>query len=388
MTGKNDPVDWFFAFKFNTASYPKCDNAPATGKDCQFGGAVQAYKSAGQQYVVASSKHPQLVKLNNCIGATDNDPLGLTFEQVYTTDHYNYVVWNDQMTKNESVSSNKAHSKGMLVWDSQGDGFALQVSTPYWPRSGSHLHPRTEGNTLGCVSDDDNLIVSQHFFCVKLNKDDLVKVLNACINANVNTDITDQRLVKNGGPQEIKDLVDKLGSDTKSTEIYTATLSSGIIIISKPHKIASPPWQLVSATLDGVSLRVASWWHEHKICNTEATTSIACWPTTLRKPGRIEIATSGTWDHKEIGLLGGNAKAGNHAKIGVTINSDKHYSIFGDMNQEGTLTDTGPKKCNVAQNIRGGMFYVVDNDELFKSVSDLLKGEKGKTATSKDCSKK
>src|SRR5207253_6991089 len=60
------------------------------------------------------------------------------------------------------------HSKGTLAWNDAGEGFVLQVTTPSWPAAGSNKFPRkTDGNTLGCVK-DDNVEVSQHFFALKL----------------------------------------------------------------------------------------------------------------------------------------------------------------------------------------------------------------------------
>jgi hypothetical protein len=64
---------------------------------------------------------------------------------------------------------------------------------------------------------------------------------------------------------------------------------------------------------------------------------------------------------------------GNHAKIGVSLgNTSNHsYAIFGDMNQQGSLS--GPN-CKSSQNGRGGLFYVVDDSQLFSSVRDLITG--------------
>jgi hypothetical protein len=42
------------------------------------------------------------------------------------------------------------------------------------------------------------------------------------------------------------------------------------------------------------------------------------------------------------------------------------------MNQQGSLS--GPN-CKSSQNGRGGLFYVVDNAQLFASLRDLLKGD-------------
>jgi hypothetical protein len=42
------------------------------------------------------------------------------------------------------------------------------------------------------------------------------------------------------------------------------------------------------------------------------------------------------------------------------------------MNQQGSLS--GPN-CNSSQNGRGGLFYVVENADLFGSVRDLITGD-------------
>jgi hypothetical protein len=41
---------------------------------------------------------------------------------------------------------------------------------------------RPTENTLGCVT-DNNVLVSQHFFALRLNKTDVVSVLKALANA-------------------------------------------------------------------------------------------------------------------------------------------------------------------------------------------------------------
>jgi hypothetical protein len=71
----------------------------------------------------------------------------------------------------------------------------------------------------------------------------------------------------------------------------------------------------------------------------------------------------------------------NHAKIGASTSGTNHYSIFGDMNQQGTATD--PKKCGSSQNGRGGLFYVIDDADLANSVTDLIKGDTAPTASTR-----
>ena len=363
-------VDWWFVFKLNAESFPSCGGS--IQRACTFGGKVQPYHEFGQQFAYASSADHTLRQGEGCVGDTVTDPLGATFNQVYSGRLF-YVLWNDQFYGDPipTEAAPAGHSKGMLAWNNDGNGFVLQVSTPDWPGSGSDQFPRrTDGNTLGCLNDND-VLVSQHFFALKLNKDDVVTVLKALQNASVVTDPTKRELVNNGGPVDIQALVEQLGKLSKSKTVTKDELSSGVVLISKPSGLQVPPWQMVSALLGGVPLRAATWWAKPEIPTTTASTVIGCWDSSLGKPGAVEIATSGTWDGKTIGLDGIAEPDGNHAKIGVSTSGPHSYSIFGDMNQQGSLS--GPN-CKSSQNGRGGMFFVIDDKVLYGSITDLLKG--------------
>lgn len=378
------PVDWWFVFKFNSKTFPGCGGSAT--RTCPFGGSVQNYKVFGQQFVYASSENPSLQKGNNCVGDTTAEPIGATFDEVYNNS-FHYVVWNDQFYDDPVIKgctkecgSPWGHSKGMLAWNDAGEGFVLQVTTPSWPAAGSKAFPRKkDGNTLGCVI-DDNVEVSQHFFALRLNKDDLVAVLTALHNASVVTDTTNSQIVNNGGPADVQELVQNLGTKSDSEAITKNTLSSGVVLISKPSGLHVPPWQMVSAVLGGVSLRTATWWANPMIYTTTASTTIACWNDSLGKAGPVEIATTGQWDGTIFGLKGGLGPNFNHAKLGVSISGDEHYSIFGDMNQQGTAS--GPN-CASSQNGRGGLFYVVDNADLSKSLESLMSGDTAPTGPSR-----
>jgi hypothetical protein len=127
---------------------------------------------------------------------------------------------------------------------------------------------------------------------------------------------------------------------------------------------------MVSALLDSEPLRAATWWTRPEIPTTTATTAVGCWDPSLGQPGAVEIATTGAWAGKPIGLEGMAEPDGNHAKIGVSTGSHS-YAIFGDLNQQGSLS--GPN-CKSSQNGRGGLFYVIDDAQLFSSVRDLIQG--------------
>lgn len=375
LLAKGHPVDWWVVFKFNSAAFPGCGGGAI--RTCLFGGDVQDYTAFGQQFVYASSGSPSFQKGNDCVGDTTTEPVGATFDEVYNNSFF-YVVWNDQFYDDPSITGCNTecgapwgHSKGMLAWNDAGEGLALQVTTPSWPAAGSKGSPRkTDGNTLGCVK-DDNVEVSQHFFALKLTKDDLVKVLTALRNASVVTDPSNPQIVNNGGPADVRELVESLGAKSGSTTYTKDTLSTGVELISKPSRLNVPPWQMVSALLGGAPLRVATWWASPKIYTTTASTTIACWSDTLGSPGPVEIATTGQWAGKSFGLTGGAGPNFNHAKVGVSTSPDNHYAIFGDMNQQGSAS--GPK-CSSSQNGRGGLFYVVDDAELSGNLKNLIAG--------------
>ncbi|MEJ7687619.1 MAG: deoxyribonuclease II family protein [Variovorax sp.] len=380
-TGK--PVDWWFVFKLNTSAFPGCGGPD---RACPFGGEVQNYRF-GQQFLYGSSEEPTLQKGGGCVGETTEGPLGATFDQVYNASHYYYVLWNDQFYGDPFIAgctmmcaSPWGHSKGMLAWNDAGEGFVLQVTTPSWPAAGSKQFPRkTDGNTLGCVRDDD-VKVSQHFFSLRLNADDVVAVLHGLQNASVATDPANRQIVHNGGPAHIRALVAGLGKKSRSTVVLKVRLSTGVALISKPSALHVPPWQMVSSLLGGVALRSATWWTTPKIDTTQADTPIACWDESLQPSGPVEIATTGQWMGSSFGLRGGPGSNFNHAKIGVSVGSARRFSVFGDMNQTGSLS--GPD-CSVSQNGRGGLFFVVENAMLAAGIASLLDGETAPEAPSK-----
>jgi hypothetical protein len=374
LLSAENPVDWWFAFKFNTANFPGC-KAQAI-RACQFGGQPQPYYSGfSQQFVYASSENETLQEGIDCLGDTLTDPVGATFDQIYNGD-FNFVVWNDQFYNDPPIAGCTTfcdtpwgHSKGMLAWDNSGDGLVLQVTTPSWPAAGSKLFPRlTDGNTLGCVKDDD-VLVSQQFFALRLTKPDVLIVLKALANSSVVTDPANPQIVHNGGPADIQQLVAALGKQSTSRTAIVATLSSGVRLISKPSSLEVPPWQMVSALLGGHALRAATWWEDPgEIPSTTASTPIACWDPSLPQPGAVEIATTGTWAGKTLGLEGGLGTNFNHAKIGVSISGTD--TIFADMNQDGSLSG----ECNSSQNGRGGLFYVLEDPKLHDSIAQLISG--------------
>jgi len=320
------PVDWWFVFKFNAKSFPACPAGAST--QCPFGG-EPSQATRGQTFVYASSIDPTLQMGSSCIGESGADPVGSTFGDLIKNNYF-YVVWNDQFYNDptipgcsDSCSAPWGHSKGVLAWNEAGDGLVMQVTTPSWPGAVSQSASRQSGDTLGCISQPNNILVSQSFFAARLTADDVLQVLLALANSSVVTELdipesSHHQLVNNGGPPNIQDAVKALGVKSKSTKVFIAQLSNGIRLLSKPSALHVPPWQLVSAELGSVPLRVASWWTNPAIGSTSASTPIDCWDTSLPKPGAVQIATSGSWQGTAFGLKGGPGPDFNHAKVGVS----------------------------------------------------------------------
>lgn len=384
LTKGGDPVDWWFAFKFNAQKTFSGCGADTGQRVCLFGGKVRAKDRFGQQFAFASSNGGTLGQGHGCVGATTTDPVGATFDQVYNGNFF-YVIWNDQFYGDPIPSGNApwGHSKGLLAWNEAGEGFVMQVSTPSWPGSGTSRISRKIGNTLGCISSNNNLLASQHFFALKLSKDDVVQVLKALATAAVVTDPTKLQIVRNGGPEDVQELVDQLGKrpvklqpGAHAGNFFTRQeLSSHVTLIAKSSNLTAPPWEVVSAVLDGTAERAATWWTKPRIYSTTKASKVSClkpFPDLDGKSGAVAIALTGEWNNQAIKL---NAPS-NHAKIGISMAGGHHYVIFGDLNQQGALA---PPDCDSSQNGRGGMFFVLDNKELQESVAGLIDGDTAPT---------
>lgn len=395
LLGDGSSVDWWFAYKLNTHAYPNC----STQRECIFGGDVQDYSYGyGQQYLLASSSDSSMELHTDCLG-TGSDPVSKTFDQIYGGVAPNYVIWNDQFYREPLITLSPAcstyssdptscsapwgHSKGALAWDSEGNGFVMQVTTPSWPGSGSPNHTRTsQGNTLGCIVDDD-VLVAQHFFALRLTASDTKAVLRALQVASVVTDPLNEQLVKiSNSPSDIADLVNGLGQLDDSTTPFQASLSTaGVKLIAKPHSLEVPAWQMVSSVLQ-VPLRTATWWASPAIPSAQAGTP-GCWSSDLATPMEVQIATSGQWQGTSFGLKGGLGTNYNHAKLGHSLTGT--LAIMGDMNQMGSYSPE-TRKCSSSQNSRGGLFFVLDDSILHSGFQDLMTGDTapyvGETTTS------
>ena len=280
------PVNWWFVFKLNAKSFPECGGAI---RACPFGGTVQAYNAFSQQFAYASSDNATLATGRRLYRRFDRRSAGRHLRPGVQR-QFLVCAWNDQFYGDPigTKSAPAGHSKGMLAWNKDGNGVVLQVATPDWPAAaGSSRNPRpTDGNTLGCILHDNDVLVSQHFFALKLNKNDVMAVLKAPENASVVTDPANLQVASSNGPADIRALVQRLGKVSSSKTATMDKLSSGVLLISKPSNLNVPPWQMVSAKLDGEPLRAATWWTKPEIPTTTVATPVGCWDPSLTTTGR------------------------------------------------------------------------------------------------------
>lgn len=367
LLDQTHPVQWFFAYKFNASSFP---TRQLRKSDCIFGGKPLTQKT-GLKYAVASSAFSALTDVSGpLIGTTLNDPVGATFNEIYNG-HLNFVVWNDQFNGHPRVhgcgdncDAPWGHMKGVLAWDNAGNGLILQVSTPVWPGSGTAQHPRVgDGNTLGCTN-KNNVKFAQAFFALKLSPADTAVVLDALANSSAPADVNEPQIRYIGGPPEFVTRALQLGQkDPPSATVIDTVLSSGVRLISKPSNLQVPPWQLVSARLGGIPLRTATW-ADPPIPEVDSSHPLTCWRSDLGSPGRIQVALTGRWMTKLIGV----SASSSHAKIGFSLDDTKPLTIFGDMNQQGALSGN----CTSAQNGRGGLFFVLEDRQLYATIRQLI----------------
>lgn len=381
LLGDGSSADWWFVFKLATEGFAGCSGKPS----CIFGGDVQSYKTGfGLQYLEAHSAGgtTSTLALNaNCLGSSD-DPVSKTFAQIYDGTAPNYVIWNDQFYGDPQPSISPkcsstecgapwGHSKGAIAWDENGAGFVMQVSTPDWPGNGDNSKTRSQGNTLGCVL-DDNAKVAQHFFAIRLaTADDTKAVLQALQTASAVTDPANSELVKlTKGPSDLATLAQSLGQLSEATQPFDGKISTaGVRLIAKPHALNIPPWHMVSA-LSGAGLRTATWWASPKISSTKAGTP-GCWDSSLPEAQEVQVALTGSWAGTTIGFKGVTATSGNHAKIAHSLTGTT--SVFGDMNMQGSYS-ASDGACTSSQNGRGGIFFLLEDQVMHDGLQSLLAG--------------
>ena len=132
------------------------------------------------------------------------------------SEDFNYFSWNDDKTiidgPTESASNNKAHAKGILIYDANLGSFLLH-SLPRFPTRNSENEILTElPSNAGKYG--------QNFFCITIKKstaESIVKMLN-CININVNKAVDSDRVNKDYPNEWVMNLINNKMDDSCSLQ--------------------------------------------------------------------------------------------------------------------------------------------------------------------------
>lgn len=146
----NKNVDWFAAIKV-----PKISDGVSTHAS----GLGYFYRDPSTSFVEGPSD----------LGATSSNPLYYSLSSMYAgNSNIGYILVSDQPPSGKSVSSTRAHQKGVMIFDSD-NGIYLEHSVPKFPpdpaETSTYSYPST-GVTYG-----------QSFLCLTLSHSDLNKVV-------------------------------------------------------------------------------------------------------------------------------------------------------------------------------------------------------------------
>ena len=396
-----NPVDWWLALKLPTSAFPQggcCENAacPSSSKT-----------SAGLCYLYADANNPQFT-FRTCLGQPgQSDPLSNTLNQVWLLNGIQFQLWNDQWgdgqmhdpnNKSQGCNAPGAHSKGALAYDTDGNGWYLNLSTPYFPDM-SALPP---DNSLGCQI-DNNLLLAQHFFCFSLDQQNFEALAAAMTVPNFCA-----LCVPSDSCQSV-DVATTLGQDISlafahdsgdgSTDNVTVTLQTRggmpITAVLKGDTSNTSPWSLVATAL-GTDLTVVNYWLSEPTLPTLCAGDV--WDGSCIGSGNTINGSSLYFNDYNVenvlqltaspsnvtGLPGGNeiswsaTESENHMKWGIstprtTSITNPYLCVFGSMNQEGSAgRNACGSSCSSGENGRGGDFFAFSNQALWTSLRNLI----------------
>ncbi|MFA6035188.1 MAG: deoxyribonuclease II family protein [Myxococcota bacterium] len=351
LDGNGKPVDWWFLLKLPQGATSLCSGTTSPG--CQY---WQAPRAGGVCYLYADSNNPSLqlysspkLGFDNLVGP--NNPVTRTLNQITGK---SFIIWNDQGSK--TSKPNKYPDKGAPIAHSKGaaafgvaSGFVMNASTPNFPDPDLY--------TLGCQQ-DDNVEVSQHFFCFSLKKDGMTSWAQSIANAQLS-------VIANNNWTGI--FADTTVGGHSTTQTLQTLGNVPIQLIVKGSKDFFIPWDYVTNTI-GSSVNALTWYASPTTPPIPQGFKSSCLYKTPANYN-IDIVTSLTTPDGTYSWCGQGEANGsyNHAKLGV---GSSPLVIAGSMNMQGDITVAG---CESSQMGRGGDFYGLQSEELFDSLNQVFK---------------
>jgi hypothetical protein len=358
LDGDGNAVDWWFLLKLPQGATSLCSGTVSPG--CQY---WQTQRAGGVCYLYADSNHPTLQLYNklgfdNLVGP--NNPVTRTLNQITGK---SYIIWNDQGSKTSKPGTYPdkgaptAHSKGAAAFGSTS-GFVMNVSTPNFPDPDLF--------TVGCQQ-DDNVEVSQHFFCFSLKKDGMTSWAQSIANAQLSV------IAKNNWTG----FADTTVGGHSTTQTLRTFSNVPIQLIVKGSKDFFIPWDYVTNSIAS-GVNALSWYASPTTPPIPLGFNSSCLYKTPANYN-INIVTSLTTPDGTYSWCGQGEANGsyNHAKLGIGISP---IVITGSMNMQGDITVAG---CESSQMGRGGEFYALQSQELWDSLGQVFKT----TCDGGDCTK-
>ena len=252
---------------------------------------------------------------------------------------FNYFFWNDdQGTKesgSKSASSDRAHSKGSLVYDKDYGAF-LSHSLPRFPT-------RTDSNELLTELPSNAGYYGQHFFCISINKDRAEKIVELLNYINVSNNYS----------------VKKDNVNTNANE-WVTKLINNVYNTSYPMEL-----QTTIKSLNGINFNFISKSYLNKIIPYDTTLRsiylddfyVRTWVLPALAPTICEEYSIYNVENIQFGQYG-YAKGKEHSKWAISVY--KNINCFADLNH-----------CPSQQN-RGGHIICFQNEALHTIMKDAV----------------
>lgn len=291
--------------------------------------AALKYPNSGK-YLYADAKEPHLTESQFDMHEDKNGALANTVSQIYGGG-VGYMMYNDEPTTGD-CSSIYGHSKGVVGWSLNSNGFWLVHSVPKFPSVVSQGYS-------GIPSAE--LIYAQSFLCISTNNVGLDTIGSQL---HYNRPMVYDSSIPSRTPSNLNALANGsyVSAATFSVKSVQAINGDSFSVFSK-----TGPWdkalysQLVAPTLQ-TGLLVETWIRGSKIPSSCGSKYPVMNIQSLSFPGREFTETS------------------DHSKWGVSTSSSKPFVCIGGINQMTT------------QNKRGGGTVCISNSDLWGSFKSLV----------------
>lgn len=326
-------VDWWFMYK--VAGKAK------TG---------QGGKVSGSEYLYFDSTSPSGAKFSLSPRRIDKDGALLnTLEQLYNEAVVNpdlgWFFYNDENPIDNTVNSDRGHTKGALAFDLQSDtAFWLIHSTPKFSAKGKYIYPITgmpNAQTLLCISlknaDTAKAIANQMFAAQQPNV-----YLASAVPISLTNAPNDPRV------KLINNQVAVGNTPVQTTLPFYSQANLKFIAIAKNKHWGLDFYNDLVGPVLKQNLEVETWEHDPT-------------PAGNDSDGIHKVLATADVNLQALGIDISWPEADDHAKLAISDHLESpHFVCVGDLN------------FTIAQRKRGGGTVAFQCEDLWKSLSEIL----------------